>query len=270
MVVTEHAVGATFVHFSASPRLWGVLLWGRPGRQDALDLRRSLVRELEVGVPPHGSIIDATRLTGADVGAFDVITDYVRQSFDALSRAVTHLALVRPPGMEGAMVAGIYHVMHRPYPVEVFEDVSAATEWLVAHDPDSAEIARELPSALGDLFRNCTSTAPVVHALRSYLDANLTDASAADAARALRVSLRTLQRRLSEADTTFHEELAKARLAAAQRLMLDSDAALTTIALEVGCASLQHFSALFRRLTGESPSAWRESRRTASAERGGR
>jgi AraC-like DNA-binding protein len=91
-----------------------------------------------------------------------------------------------------------------------------------------------------------------------------------EAAHALRVSLRTLQRRLSEADTTFHEELAGARLAAAQRLMLDSDAALTTIALEVGCASLQHFSALFRRLAGQSPSAWRQSQRAASAERGGR
>ena len=40
-------------------------------------------------------------------------------------------------------------------------------------------------------------------------------------------------------------------------LLLESDAKLTSVAVEVGCASLQHFSSLFRKLTGESPSAWR-------------
>jgi transcriptional regulator GlxA family with amidase domain len=72
------------------------------------------------------------------------------------------------------------------------------------------------------------------------------------------VSQRTLQRRLCAAGTTFKDELLRARVRAAQTLMLTSEDNLTAIALEVGCASLQHYSALFRRLIGVSPSAWRK------------
>jgi AraC-like DNA-binding protein len=43
--------------------------------------------------------------------------------------------------------------------------------------------------------------------------------------------------------------------------MLDSDAPLTRIALEVGFTSLQHFSSQFRDSTGEAPSQWRTRRR---------
>ena len=98
---------------------------------------------------------------------------------------------------------------------------------------------------------------PVVAALRAFLDARLEGPSIAEAAKSLGMSERTLQRRLREADTSYVDQLAKARLGAAQRLLLDSDASLTTIALDVGCASLQHFSALFRKQLGESPSSWR-------------
>ena len=259
--VPRYVAGEKFVHFCVCPRLWGVVLWGRPGRQDALDLGRSLIRELSREASPHSSIIDTTGLTGADVGAFDELTGYVQGNFDRLAQAVTRLALVRPTGMEGALVAGIYQVMPRPYPVQIFEEVSAAMTWLIENDPTLAEHKDALPRALEEVVLECTGIPPVVRALRGYLEPNLGKANVSDAAHTLRLSQRTLQRRLSEANTTFHEELALARLGAAQRLMLDSDAALTAIAFEVGCASLQHFSALFRRRTGVSPSAWRSSRK---------
>jgi AraC-like DNA-binding protein len=77
----------------------------------------------------------------------------------------------------------------------------------------------------------------------------------------LGISERTLQRKLGEAGTGYLNELAEARVRAARRLLLESDAPLTAIAYDVGCASLQHFSALFRKRTGESPSAFRRKRR---------
>ena len=43
----------------------------------------------------------------------------------------------------------------------------------------------------------------------------------------------------------------------AMGMLVDGNAPLTAIAFDVGCASLQHFSALFRRRTQESPSAFR-------------
>ena len=48
------------------------------------------------------------------------------------------------------------------------------------------------------------------------------------------------------------------RIDVAKRRMLDSDAALKLIALDVGFASPQQFSTVFRRIVGEAPSAWRE------------
>src|SRR5262249_20264346 len=44
----------------------------------------------------------------------------------------------------------------------------------------------------------------------------------------------------------------------AQQMLADTDEKITSIALEVGCASLQHFSTLFRKATGVSPKEWRE------------
>ena len=81
--------------------------------------------------------------------------------------------------------------------------------------------------------------------------------SVADAAKALGTSERTLQRKLAEAKTTFQGEMAEARVRAAERMLLDRDAPLTSIALETGCASLQHFNAMFRKRRGVTPGLWR-------------
>nr|WP_286202601.1 helix-turn-helix transcriptional regulator [Comamonas sp. JC664] len=72
------------------------------------------------------------------------------------------------------------------------------------------------------------------------------------------MSERTLQRRLKEADTSFQSELNAVQVRMAQTLLRESDMKLTAVAVEVGCASLQHFSSLFRKLVGESPSGWRD------------
>jgi len=108
---------------------------------------------------------------------------------------------------------------------------------------------------------SASSTPALIGSLRSWLDAHLANPVIADAATALALSERSLQRKLQEHDATFQEEVAEARVRAAKRLLTGGTSSLTAIALEVGCASPQHFSALFRRLTGESPSAWRASRR---------
>jgi AraC-like DNA-binding protein len=75
------------------------------------------------------------------------------------------------------------------------------------------------------------------------------------------MSARTLQHHLRAAGTSFRREVHAAQVAAAQRLLIDTDDKLGAIALEVGCATLQHFSTLFRKQTGLSPSAWRERHR---------
>ncbi|MCC6873812.1 MAG: helix-turn-helix transcriptional regulator [Sandaracinaceae bacterium] len=75
----------------------------------------------------------------------------------------------------------------------------------------------------------------------------------ADRARARGASARPEQK----TGSTYQQEVASSQIRVAQRLMRDSSAPLTAIAFEVGCGTPQHFSTLFRRLVGESPSAWR-------------
>jgi AraC-like DNA-binding protein len=167
---------------------------------------------------------------------------------------VSRLALVRPAGLGGAIVAGAYDVLPRPYPVQVFDAVEPAASWVAAE----AELeAPRIAAMLEEIHADATGGGPVVAALRGWLAGHLAEPSVALAATALGTSERTLQRKLQEADTTFQAQVAEARVRAATRMLLDSDASLTAIAYDVGCASLQHFSALFRKHTELSPSAFR-------------
>ena len=71
-----------------------------------------------------------------------------------------------------------------------------------------------------------------------------------DAAAALSVSPRTLQRRLGDANTTFKLVACRARVSAAVDLMARSDESLTTIAHACGYADAAHLSREVRRVVG--------------------
>jgi AraC-like DNA-binding protein len=254
--VGRYVAGETFAHYCASPRLWGVLLWGRPSERDAFELGRSLVLELAPPAVPHVSIVDCSRLAAGDPAAFKAADRYMRANRAMLERWVERLALIRPAGMGGALVAGAFEVLPRPYAVGVVEDAAAAVAWLAGEGHADLGVG-DVPAMLADIYAEASSTPHVVGALRAFLDMHLVDIELPAAAKALGTSERTLQRKLAEASTSFTDELADARIRAARRMLLDTEMSLTSIALEVGCASLQHFGALFRRKTGESPSAFR-------------
>ena len=82
--------------------------------------------------------------------------------------------------------------------------------------------------------------------------------------RAMAMSERNLQRRLQAEGTSFAREVAAGQIRVAKRLLAESDVPVTTIAHEIGCSSPQHFSHLFRRMNGESPTRWRERNRRRS------
>ncbi len=258
--VGRYVRGETFVHFCAHPTLWGVLLWGRPTDKHALELGRSLVLELAPPARPHVSIVDASRLEGGDERAFRALERYVTHYAEPLRAWVHKLAIVRPAGLRGAIVAGAYEVLPRPYPVAVFDDAKRALDWL---EPDPSVSSSALVS-LSELTAAAMAP-PFVDALRLLLDAHLDGLSLAEAARSLHVSERTLQRKLAQAKTTLPREMTHARVRAAKRLLADTDAPLTTVALEAGFASLQHCNAAFRKHAGVSPGGWRKKAREGSA-----
>ena len=234
--------------FCSRPTLWGFAVWGGPAKTDLDHLVKLLSRELADDVLPHASLIDARHLDSVDPRAFGVLAKYLKSNFALFTTRVTRLALVRPPGLLGATVAGFYQVAGAPYPVRVFNELAAATAWLRA-----PSLARELDAAIS----NAASLSPALLKLRTWLDGHLDDASLARAAKAVSRAARSLQRDLEDAGTSFQTELDAARIRLAQRLLVDSDSPLTEIAYDVGCASPQHFSTLFRRVTGMTPSKFR-------------
>jgi hypothetical protein len=62
----RYVAGDTFAHFCAEPRVWGVLLWGRPTRDDVAALVGSLAIELAAPAQPHASVVDCGRLESVD------------------------------------------------------------------------------------------------------------------------------------------------------------------------------------------------------------
>jgi len=246
--VGRYVSGKRYVHFCARPDLWGIIFWGRPTEEDAVELGRSLVIELDPPAVPHVSVIDARRIDGGEPRAFLAAERYMRRHSAKLKEAVQRLALIRPSGIGGAIVAGAYEVLPKPYPVSVFEAPADAFRWL----------EREGHNVLDELFEAVSGTPALVRSLQAYLEMHLHDPVLKDAATALGMSERSLQRKLAGAETSFQDELGQARVRVAKRLLEEGDMPLTTIALEVGCGSLQHFSGLFRRLTGVTPSDWRK------------
>ena len=80
-------------------------------------------------------------------------------------------------------------------------------------------------------------------------------------ASALRMSRRTLTRRLEEEGTSFVEELDNARRELALSLMSDCEAPLKEVAFKLGFSHPESFHRAFKRWTGETPLAYRNRRR---------
>jgi AraC-like DNA-binding protein len=249
-----YLAGRHALHFCAREELCGFAVWGRPDAEDLRRLERLLLLELAPDFPRHVSLVDASRLDGVDALAFAALGAYVRRNRARLAAQVARLAIVRPPGLPGATVSGFFVVEDAPYPVEIVSDAAAGLRWLGERDDRVAHALEQAVAA-------ATGTAPVLVELRRLLDARPGRVPLPEAAKLLGASARSLQRRLRDAGATYQGEVAAAQIRAAQRLLLDSALPVTDIALEVGCATPQQFSALFRRLVGEPPSAWRARRR---------
>jgi AraC-like DNA-binding protein len=105
---------------------------------------------------------------------------------------------------------------------------------------------------------------PTLRRLRRHLAVSWRKADVAGAARALSISPRSLQRALQEAGTSFRFERDRARVRAAEALLVDGDAKLDAIAATLGCSARSSFFALFRRHTGETPDEFRARRRPST------
>jgi len=79
----------------------------------------------------------------------------------------------------------------------------------------------------------------------------------ADAAKSLGVAPRTLQHHLTRHGVTYREVVERQRLRKARALLSETQTKITSIAVEVGFSSVQHFCVWFKRVTGQRPREFR-------------
>lgn len=254
--VGRYVAGRTWLLWCADPTICGSVLWGRLGGADIDRLLIPLDSLFSQQMALRCQVLsDASRLEMITASAFKVFIDFIQHRLPEYGARIARQAMVRPSGLPGALVGGLYEVLGQPsYPVRVFTNAIDALRWL--RRPDATLLAEETSS----LAVAAAWVPEVVRALREIL-AERPGLRLAPAARAVGASRRTLQRALRREGTSFRAEVDGARIRAAQALLASSDQKITTVALEVGCTTPQHFSSLFRRITGETPSAWRARQR---------
>jgi AraC-like DNA-binding protein len=95
---------------------------------------------------------------------------------------------------------------------------------------------------------------------RAIAAAPLDAGSMVDVARALHMSVRTLQRRLVASGTTFRKLSEDVRAQLAQGYLADATVSIAEVAFLLGFSDQSSFHRAFRRWTGESPGRWRRRR----------
>jgi AraC-like DNA-binding protein len=108
---------------------------------------------------------------------------------------------------------------------------------------------------------------PVVSRVEAYLEEHPhEDVSLQDMAKLLNLSVFYFCKVFKKATgKTFTQYLAEVRVAKAKNLLMNPHVRISEVAFEAGFQSITHFNRLFRRVTGQSPTAYRLAQRGLDA-----
>jgi len=238
-----------FLVWRKSADLLGFSVWGDRDRGSFEQQARVLDHFTEPSRPRQRVLIDASLCSDANPTTFSRTVSYLGSRRARHTAGIEQLAVVVPQGVAGAVIVGLTVIVQPEFALRLFSDLSSALAWLQCENPEA--LAQELAS----LQRVDADKSLLAGLHRLFMETEFS-VSLGQAARRFGMSQRTLQRRLSEARTTFHAELSNAKLAMAKTLLSLGGRSITTIALELGFASVQHFSARFSAVHGESPRRW--------------
>ncbi len=251
--IGAYVVGRTFVAWMHGPALVGA---SHVGALDAADLPAlealfdlPLHRAL---VPPYDVVHDLGGVDALDSRAFELHAQFLASRMPKLVGRVRKLAVVRPAGLAGAAFTGLFHdFADAQFDATLVTDRTAALAWLGVAPAVQAEIAAAIAELEGTPLRR-----------------RLRDAIAADpqltlerAATAIGHSARSLQRHLAAEQTSFRDELIRARVELAKARLIETDDKIEAIARDLGFRSVAAFTTMFGRAIGEPPHAFRQRRR---------
>lgn len=250
--VGAFAHGNHFLCGSVNAEVYVAFLWGRPDRRAMAQVVRALSAETSPDAKRHVTYFDCTALTGVDRDAFEVLLEFWKGAAPRQALLLRKQAVVYPGGLAGTMVAGFFRVFAPPYPARTFQDPARACRWLGV-GADLSQQWRRARASVG-------AAAPEVVALRK-LFAGGRFPTIGQAARALGMGSRTLQRRLAVAATDFQTERDAARFETGRALLMESESKLSAVAADLGFSAPQHFSDWFKKRSGLSPSEFRRQQR---------
>lgn len=174
------------------------------------------------------------------------------------SLAVWRVDLRQP---EPAMVAAYEECFRAPIRWEAAADrlCFGREEWSAPMDTADPALARLLEDHARILTQKGRQEPAGFPAdVREAITAALPEGGSAEAiARALNVSVRTLQRKLVAAGTTFREVSDSVRRRLAEEYLSDRSVSTAEVAFLLGFSDQTAFNRAFRRWTGETPGRWR-------------
>jgi hypothetical protein len=171
-----------------APGVYAVVIRAILDEDDLGPLERAAARS---GPGACDVIVDARGLRGLGPAAHDRL----RTRMPAIAPRIRRCAVVHGGGLLGAVMCGLALELAHARP---FRDPRPAVSWL-GHPP---ALSNELDRRCGDV--------PMLSQLRGWL-VRQPWSRLDDAGRAMGVSARSLQRRLASVDTTYRDELRRAR-----------------------------------------------------------
>jgi AraC-like DNA-binding protein len=258
--VGRYLAGRSFLLWVYDETLAGSMYFGRPDERDFPTLLAMADMPFHERLAQKwDAVVDCSGMDVLQPEAFEHLSRYVPFIAPILAR-LHRAALVRPPGILGATLAGVYYQAVQGYSsAAMFSDRVEGFRWLERTDGDKA--CAELDRLAGEL-----STVPaLLRELREALTTTPRGLAVETVARRLSLSPRSLQRRLNDLGTSFRAEVDRARVRVAESLLVESDLKLQAIGAAAGFMTPSHFSAAFRRITGESPSEFRGRRQNCRA-----
>lgn len=233
------------------PHLSGIVLWGHLDGPAIADLGLVIATRYGQAPEPHPVYFDVRAVESVTPSVFTVRSQLLSNITKKMVRHTTRVALVHGGGLIGATFVGIRAIAPAPVPEAFFDDPLDALRWIDREE--DAELIGEVERLREEVLDPTT----LLREMRVLLERE-PRASLHDAAKSLGMSERSLQRRLAFEGTTFQRQQAQATVRVAQRLLLDSCASITQVAVDLGYASPQQLATLFRRHIGEAPTSWRK------------
>lgn len=243
----RYIVFRSLAYWQLERRAFGSMVWGRPDESDVMDLGRA--HDTGASFPPHATLVDVRGLESVDLLAFEKFLAFLRERRAEWSPNVTRQAVLYRGGLAHASVLGMFELLRPAHPVEYFDEPGAAYAAVGAE-----EVAEELEGLRAELL----GVPEIVRRVRLALEALPASADLGEVASQVGMSLRSLQRRLGEANTSLRAQQQEHLLRATEALLESTQLDLDAIAARVGASSASHLVTLFQRRRGLSPGQLRE------------